>query len=101
MLGKHVLESACEVAKKEEANIFADVKANEHDEKHMVADGAALRMPGKTDPVVQWCVEDCKYPETKECLAAKEDMRSNPLSKHTMESVNKLCIWKQLKAFPA
>jgi hypothetical protein len=100
-MGKDVLKGACDVVKEDEENAMEDVQANEADEKLELVDDVALRMPGKTDPVVQWCVEDCKYPETKQCLAAKLDLRNNPMSKMTLEQINKLCIWKQLKAFPA
>ena len=99
--GKMVLQGACDVVKEDEENAFEDVEADEKDEKLELVGEAALRSPSKNDLVVQWCVEDCTYPETEKCKEARQTMMENPKSGLKVEDVNKLCIWKQLKAFPA
>ena len=99
--GHMVLNAACDVVKEDEDNAMEDVEADERDEKLELAGEAALRVPSKTDLIVQWCVESCTSPETQKCKDARDDIMDNPLSEKTMEEVNKLCIWKQLKAFPA
>eukprot|EP00943_MAST-04B_sp_MAST-4B-sp1_P008074 g8074.t1 len=99
--GHMVLNAACDVVKEDEENAIEDVEADERDEKLEIAGEAALRVPSKTDLVVQWCVEDCTSPETQKCKDARSEMMDNPLSETTVEDVNKLCIWKQVKAFPA
>ena len=99
--GKMVLDGACDVVKEDEENAMEDVEADERDEVLELAGEAALRTPSRNDLVVQWCVEDCTSPETQKCKDARNQLMDNPSSGLSVEDVNKLCIWKQLKAFPA
>ena len=99
--GKMVLDGACDVVKEDEENAMEDVEADERDEELELAGEAALRTPSRNDLVVQWCVEDCTSPETQKCKDARNQLMDNPSSGLSVEDVNKLCIWKQLKAFPA
>ena len=98
--GKSVLKGACEVVKEDEDNAEEDIKMDEAEEKLEMASAAPLRVPGKNDLVVQWCVKDCDKEEKKACVDARAKMRDTK-GAFTPKEVNAICNWKQIKAFPA
>ena len=98
--GKAVLKGACDVVKEDDENTEEDIKEDEVEEKLKLKEGLPLKVPGKSDIVLQWCVKDCEKPETKKCTAARQKVR-NTKGAYTVKQANDQCAWKQMKAFPA
>jgi hypothetical protein len=99
-LGESVLKGACDVVKEDEDNTEEDIKMDEKEEVLEMVSAAPLRVPGRNDLVVQWCAKDCDQDESTECTKAKQRMRETK-GKFTPKDVNKVCKWKQMKAYPA
>ena len=68
---KERFERACDVVKEDDENTEEDIKEDEVEEKLKLKEGLPLKVPGKSDIVLQWCVKDCEKPETKKCIAAR------------------------------
>ena len=66
--GKAVLKRACRAVKEDDENTEEDIKEDEVEEKLKLKEGLPLKVPGKSDIVLQWCVKDCEKPETKSAL---------------------------------
>lgn len=98
--GKSVLKGACDVVKEDDENTEEDIKEDEVEEKLKLKEGLPLKVPGKFDVVVQWCVKDCDKPATSACTAARKKVRDTK-GKFTVKEANGKCAWKQMKAFPA
>merc|ERR1712072_1588314 len=81
-------------------NTEEDIKEDEVEEKLKLKEGLPLKVPGKSDVVVQWCVKGCDKPATSACTAARKRVRDTK-GKFTVKEANEKCAWKQMKAFPA
>merc|ERR1711918_114852 len=72
---KSVLKGACDVVKEDDENTEEDIKEDEVEEKLKLKEGLPLKVPGKSDVVVQWCVKGCDKPATSACTAARKKVR--------------------------
>jgi hypothetical protein len=98
--GKSVLKGACDVVKEDDENTEEDIHDDEKEEKLKLKESLPLKVPGKSDIVLQWCVKDCEKETTPACKAARKKVRDTK-GAFTVKQANLVCAWKQMKAFPA
>merc|ERR1712167_44899 len=101
--GKSVLKGACDVVKEDDENTEEDIKEDEVEEKLKLKEGLPLKVPGKFDVVVQWCVKDCDKPATSACTAERKIYRKRSQWKMCLEaneSISSKSLWRLFQVRP-
>merc|ERR1711988_1477666 len=88
------------MGKEDDENTEEDIHDDEKEEKLKLKESLPLKVPGKSDIVLQWCVKDCEKETTPACKAARKKVRDTK-GAFTVKQANLVCAWKQMKAFPA